>query len=67
MAVQLKEQGLLVIYITHDIFQVHKLADRIIIMENGEKVADASTDSMSAEALEDVIRQGGRVVEKEAV
>jgi len=63
----LKEQGLLVIYITHDIFQVHKLADRIVIMENGEKVADASTDSMSAEALEDVIRQGGRVVEKEAV
>ncbi len=65
LAVQLKEQGLLVIYITHDIFQVHKLADRIVIMENGEKVADASTDSMSAEALEDVIRQGGRVVEKQ--
>ncbi|MEP7453537.1 ATP-binding cassette domain-containing protein [Phyllobacterium sp. SB3] len=64
LAVQLKEQGLLVIYITHDIFQVHKLADRIVIMENGEKVADANTDSMSAEALEDVIRQGGRMVEK---
>jgi simple sugar transport system ATP-binding protein len=64
-AVQLKEQGLLVIYITHDIFQVHKLADRIIIMENGEKVADAATDAMSAEELEDVIRKGGRVVEKQ--
>lgn len=64
LAVQLKEQGLLVIYITHDIFQVHKLADRIVIMENGEKVADATTDSMTAEQLEEVIRQGGRVVEK---
>jgi simple sugar transport system ATP-binding protein len=52
-----------VIYITHDIFQVHKLADRIIIMENGEKIEDASTDTMSAEELEEVIRQGGRVVE----
>lgn len=63
LAVQLKEQGLLVIYITHDIFQVHKLADRIVIMENGEKVADAATDEMTAEELEDVIRQGGRLVE----
>ncbi|ANH05658.1 ATP-binding cassette domain-containing protein [Shinella sp. HZN7] len=64
LAVQLKEQGLLVIYITHDIFQVHRLADRIVIMENGEKVADAATDAMTAEELEEVIRQGGRVVEK---
>jgi len=67
LAVQLKEQGLLVIYITHDIFQVHKLADRIVIMENGEKIEDAYTATMSAEALEDVIRQGGRVVEKRQV
>lgn len=64
LAVQLKEQGLLVIYITHDIFQVHKLADRVVIMENGEKIEDASTDAMTAEELEDVIRQGGRVVHK---
>ncbi|SJM33972.1 ATP-binding cassette domain-containing protein [Mesorhizobium delmotii] len=64
LALQLRSQGLLVIYITHDIFQVHKLADRIVIMENGEKIADASTDSMTAEELEEVIRQGGRVVEK---
>jgi simple sugar transport system ATP-binding protein len=64
LAVQLKKQGLLVIYITHDIFQVHKLADRIVIMENGEKIEDASTSKMTAEQLEGVIRQGGRVVER---
>lgn len=64
LAVQLKEQGLLVIYITHDIFQVHKLADRIVIMENGVKVEDARTSEMTADALEEVIRQGGRQVEK---
>jgi simple sugar transport system ATP-binding protein len=67
LALQLREQGLLVIYITHDIFQVHKLADRIVIMENGEKIADSRTDEMTAEALEDVIRQGGRVVHKQEV
>ena len=64
LAVQLKQQGLLVIYITHDIFQVHKLADRIVIMENGEKVEDAKTSEMTADALEEGIRQGGRQVEK---
>jgi simple sugar transport system ATP-binding protein len=64
LALQLRDQGLLVIYITHDIFQVHKLADRIVIMENGEKIEVTTTDAMSAEALEDVIRQGGRAVPK---
>lgn len=65
IALQLKEQGLLVIYITHDIFQVHRLADRIVIMENGRKVVDTPKDKMSAEALEEIIREGGRVVSKE--
>ncbi len=64
LALQLKEQGLLVIYITHDIFQVHKLANRIVIMENGEKIEDAATSAMTADELEEVIRQGGRKVEK---
>jgi len=59
-----ESHNLAVIYITHDIFQVHKLADRIVIMENGEVVKDARTTEMSAEALEEVIRHGGRVVEK---
>lgn len=65
IAVQLKEQGLLVIYITHDIFQVHRIADRIVIMENGRKVVDIPKEEMSAEELEQVIRDGGRVVSKE--
>ena len=60
LALQLRDQGLLVIYITHDIFQVHKLADRIVIMENGKKVHDSKTAEMSAEALEEIIRKGGR-------
>jgi len=65
IALQLREQGLLVIYITHDIFQVHRIADRIVIMENGRKVVDARKEEMSAEELEHVIRDGGRVVSKE--
>ncbi len=62
LALQMKEQGLLVIYITHDIFQVHRLADRIVIMENGAKIADVAKEEMGAEELEAIIRSGGRTV-----
>ena len=64
IAVQLKEQGLLVIYITHDIFQIHRLCERIIIMENGHKVIDTPKEAMTAEELEAIIRDGGRQVSK---
>jgi simple sugar transport system ATP-binding protein len=62
LALQLRDQGLLVIYITHDIFQVHRLADRIVILENGRKVIDTPKHAMSAEALEQIIREGSREV-----
>ena len=60
LAKQLRDQGLLVIYITHDIFQVHRLADRIVIMENGSKVTDVAKTEMTADQLEGIIRDGGR-------
>ena len=65
LALQMRDQGLLVIYITHDIFQVHRLANRIVILENGHKVIDTARDAMSAEALEQIIRDGGREGSKE--
>lgn len=40
VAKQLRDQRLLVIFITHDVFHVHRLADRIVIMEDGEKIVD---------------------------
>jgi len=58
LAIQLKAQGLLVIYITHDIFQIHRIADRFIILENGSKVADVPRNVMSVEELERIIREG---------
>ena len=58
LAVQLKDQSLLVIYITHDIFQIHRIADRFIILKNGAKVADVPRNLMSAEDLERIIREG---------
>jgi simple sugar transport system ATP-binding protein len=60
LALQLKEQGLLVIYITHNIDQVHELSDRIVILENGEKITDIKSCDCTAEELVDIIRHGGR-------
>jgi simple sugar transport system ATP-binding protein len=60
IAQQLREQGLLVIYIAHDILQVHRIADRVVIMQNGENVADLKKDEMTADELEHIIRDGGR-------
>lgn len=64
LALQLRDQGLLVIYITHDIFQVHRIADRIVILENGYKVVDTPIEAMSADALEQIIRDGHHEVSK---
>lgn len=64
LALQLRDQGLLVIYITHDIFQVHRLANRIVILENGRKVIDTPKEAMSAEALEQIIRSGSHEISK---
>ena len=63
LALQLRDQGLLVIYITHDIFQVHRLSDRVVILEIGEKLLDIASDKVSAEELEETIRHGGRIME----
>lgn len=61
LAQQMRDQNLLVIYITHDIFQVHRIADRIVILENGEKITDVKKEEMEADELEGIIRHGGRV------
>jgi simple sugar transport system ATP-binding protein len=39
---------------------VHRLADRIVIMENGSKVTDVAKTEMTADQLEGIIRDGGR-------
>ena len=38
------------------------IADRVGIMENGEKVADVTRREMTAEELEHIMRDGGRQV-----
>src|ERR1700741_841029 len=64
LAVQLKHQGLLGIYIPHDIFQILRIAERIDIFGMGRKVTDVPRDAMSADALEGIIRDGGRAPSK---
>jgi 2-keto-myo-inositol isomerase len=48
------------IYITHDVLEVQRIADRVVIMENGEKVADVPKHAMTATELERIIHDAGR-------
>ena len=50
------------IYVTREILQVRRIADRVVIMEDGEKVADVEKHEMTGEELEHIIRDGGRQV-----
>ena len=40
--------------------RINRIADRVVIMENGEKVAVVQRHAMTARELEYVIRDGGR-------
>lgn len=41
------------------------IADRIVILENGRKILDTPKENMEAEELEQIIRDGGRLVSQE--
>lgn len=42
LLIYLKSKGVTILLTTHDILEVDKLCDRIIILKNGEKIIDAS-------------------------
>ena len=44
----------------------HRIADHVVMMENGETVATCRKHEMTAEQLEPIIRDGGSVNEAAA-
>jgi simple sugar transport system ATP-binding protein len=51
----LKEQGITSIFITHNLHHVYPIADRLVVMARGEKIADLRREETSVEALTDMI------------
>ena len=53
---KLKEEGVGIVIISHDIYQVYDVVDRIVILERGKKIADFNKEEKTPEEIIQVIR-----------
>ena len=50
-----KKQGISVIFITHNIYHVYEVADRLVLLEKGEKIGDYDKKAVTPEKVMDII------------
>jgi len=55
---RLKEEGISVVFITHNLYHVYEVADRFVVLFRGEKVADIQKEQASIEILSNLITTG---------
>lgn len=53
-----RNSGLAVIFITHNLYHVYPVADKIVVLEHGQKVGDFRKEETSVEQLMDIIVHG---------
>mgnify|MGYP001227060990 FL=1 len=58
-----RKRGLAIIFITHNLYHVYPVADRIVVLEHGRKVGDFGKDEISVEELVQIVSFGARRVE----
>lgn len=58
---QLKERGISCIFISHNLLHVYPVADRIVVLFRGEKIADVNKADVSIEELEEMISTGKKL------
>ena len=51
----LKEQGMSVVIVTHNLYHAYQVADRFVILSHGRKIADTRRNDTSAEELTRII------------
>ena len=51
----LKDQGMSVVIVTHNLYHAYQVADRFVILSHGKKIADTKRNDTSAEALTRII------------
>ncbi len=56
MIKKVKAMNVAVIFITHDIYQVYSIADRIVILENGAKILDIPKKMKTPREIISIIR-----------
>jgi ribose transport system ATP-binding protein len=47
----LKDQGIAIIFITHRLEEVFRIADRVVVLRDGQRVGDLPTDEATPEAI----------------
>jgi ABC-type polysaccharide/polyol phosphate transport system ATPase subunit len=62
---QLKQQGVTIIFVSHDLGAVRSLADRTIWMEHGRVVLEGKTDDVVARYLAAMVTRGRREIMEE--
>lgn len=55
---QLKRKGISIIFITHNLYQVFSMADRIVVLAHGKKLADIKKEETSVDNLSQLILRG---------
>ncbi|MDQ0470602.1 ATP-binding cassette domain-containing protein [Labrys wisconsinensis] len=55
---QLRDRGMAVIYITHNLHDVMDVCDRCVVMKNGRKIGEASTAAVGKDELANMIITG---------
>jgi len=56
-----KEEGIAVVFITHNIYHVYEVADRLVILEKGKKIGDFKREEVSPEQVMDIIASAAGV------
>jgi len=52
---ELKEQGISSIFITHNLYHVYPIADRIVVLSHGKKVGEFKKEETSIDDLTELI------------
>lgn len=55
---ELKNRGLGIIFITHNVYHVYEVADRFVILDRGVKIAEYRKEEVSPEDVIETIRFG---------
>jgi len=57
-----RKKGISVIFITHNIYHVYEVADRLVLLEHGEKIGDYAKSEVTPEKVMDIIAAAAGVV-----
>ncbi|MGC8836491.1 MAG: hypothetical protein ACP5PL_06080, partial [Infirmifilum sp.] len=55
---EVKNQGVSVIIISHNIYHVYEVSDRIVVLDHGRKILDVRKEEVTPEDVIEVIRKG---------